>query len=41
MHFPQRLDAGHELDGVMTRVVSMNIALEGTLLNQDTSSMVE
>ena len=41
MHFLQRLDAGHELEGVMTRVVSTNVALEGTLLNQDTRSMVE
>ena len=41
MHFLQRLDAGHELEGVMTRVVSTNIALEGTFLNQDTRSMVE
>ena len=41
VHFLQRLDAGHELEGVMTRVVSTNIALEGTFLNQDTRSMVE
>ena len=41
VHFLQRLDAGHEGEGVMTRVVSTNIALEGTFLNQDTRSMVE
>ena len=41
MHFLQRLDAGHELEGVMTRVVSTNVAVEGTLLHQDTRSMVE
>ena len=41
VHFLKRLDAGHELQGVMTRVVSRNIALEGTLLNQDTRSMIE
>ena len=41
VHFLQRLDAGHELEGVMTRVVSTNIAFEGTLLNQDTRLMVE
>ena len=41
MHFLQRLDAGHELEGVMTRVVSTNVAFEGTLLNQDTRSMAE
>ena len=41
VHFLQRLDASHELEGVMTRVVSTNVALEGTLLNQNTRSMVE
>ena len=41
LHFLQRLDARHELEGVMTRVVSKNVAFEGTLLNQDTRSMVE
>ena len=41
VHFPQRLNAGHEFQGVMTRVVSTNVAFEGTLLNQDTRSMVE
>ena len=41
VHFLQRLDAGHELEGVMTRVVSTNVAFEGTLLNHDTRSMVE
>ena len=40
MHFLQRLDASHELEGVMTRVVSTNVTFEGTLLNQDTRSMV-
>ena len=41
MHFLQCLDASHELEGVMTRVVSTNITFEGTLLNQDTRSMVQ
>ena len=41
VHFFQRLDASHELEGVMTRVVSTNVAFEGTLLNQDSRSMVE
>ena len=41
MHFLQRLDASHELEGVMTRVVLMNVTFEGTLLNQDTRSMIE
>ena len=41
VHFLQRLDASHELEGVMTRVVSTNVDLEDTLLNQDTRSMIE
>ena len=41
MHFLQRLHASHELEGVMTRVVSTSVTFEGTLLNQDTRSMVE
>ena len=41
MHFLQRPDPGHELEGVMTRIVSTKIALEGTFLNQDTRTMVE
>ena len=41
MHFLQRLDASHELEGVMTRVVSTSVTSEGTLLNQDTRSMVQ
>ena len=41
MHFLQRLNASHELEGVMTRVVSTDITVEGTLLNQDTRSMVQ
>ena len=41
MHFLQCLDASHELEGVMTRVVSTNVTSEGTLLNQDTRSMVQ
>ena len=41
MHFLQCLDASHELEGVMTRVVSTNVTFEGTLLNQDTRSMVQ
>ena len=41
MHFLQCLDASHELEGVMTRIVSTDITVEGTLLNQDTRSMVQ
>ena len=41
MHFLQCLDASHELEGVMTRVVSTDITFEGRLLNQDTRSMVQ
>ena len=41
MHLLQCLDASHELEGVMTRVVSTNVTFEGTLLNQDTRSMVQ
>ena len=41
MHFLHCLDASHELEGVMTRVVSRNVTFEGTLLNQDTRSMVQ
>ena len=41
VHFLQRLDASHELEGVMTRVVSTNVAFDGTFLNQYTRSMVE
>ena len=41
MHFLKCLDASHELEGVMTRVVSTDITVEGTLLNQDTRSMVQ
>ena len=41
MHFLQRLDASHELEGVMTRVVSTSVTFEGTLLYQDTRSMIE
>ena len=41
MHFLQCLDASHELEGVMTRIVSTDIAVESTLLNQDTRSMVQ
>ena len=41
MHFLQRLDASHELEGVMTRVVSKNVAFEGMLPNQDTRWMLE
>ena len=41
MHFLQRLDASNELEGVMTRVASTSVTFEGTLLNQDTRSMVE
>ena len=41
VHFLQRLDARIDLAGVMTRVVWTNVAFEGTLLNQDTRSVVE
>ena len=41
MHFLQRLDASHELEGVMTCVVSTSVTFEGTLLDQDTRSMIE
>ena len=41
MHFLQCSDASHELEAVMTRVVSTNVTFEGTLLNQDTRSMVQ
>ena len=41
MHLLQRLDAGHELEGVMAGVVLTDIALEGTFLDQDTRSMVD
>ena len=41
MHFLQRLDATHNFEGVMTRVVSTSVTSEGTLLNQDTRSMIE
>ena len=41
MHFLQCLGASHELEGVMTRVVSTNVTFEGRLLNQDTRSMVQ
>ena len=40
MHFLQCLNASHELEGVMTRVVATDITFEGTFLNQDTRSMV-
>ena len=39
MHFLQCLDPSHELEGVMSRVVSTDITFEGTPLNQDTRSM--
>ena len=41
MHFLQPLDTSHELEGVMTRVVLTSVTFEGTLLNQDTRSMVQ
>ena len=41
MHSLQCLDASHELEGVMTRVVSTNITFEGTVLNEDTRSIVQ
>ena len=41
MHFLQCLDASQELEGVMTRVVLTYVTFEGTLVNQDTRSMVE
>ena len=41
MHFLQCLDASHDLEGVMTPVVSTNVTFEDTLLNQDTRSIVQ
>ena len=41
MHSLQCLDDSHELEGVMTRVVSTDTTFEGTPLNQDTRSMVQ
>ena len=41
VHFLQCPDTSHALDGVMTRVVSTDITSEGTLLNQDTRSIVQ
>ena len=41
MHFLECLDASHELESVVTRLVSTNVTLEGTLMNQDTRSMVQ
>ena len=41
VHLLQRFDASHELESVMAHIVSTNITLEGTLLNQNTRSMVE
>ena len=41
MHFLQRFDASHELEGFMARIVSTNITPEGTFLNQDTRLMLE
>ena len=41
VHLLQRFDAGREVEGVMARIVSTNIALEGTFLNRETRWMVE
>ena len=41
VHFLQCLNTSHELEGVITPVVSTNVAFKGTLLNQDTRSMVQ
>ena len=41
VYFLQRLHASHELEGVRARIVSTNIALEGTFRYQDTRSMGE
>ena len=41
MYLLQCLNASHELEGVMARIVSTNIALQDTFLNRDTRSMVE
>ena len=41
MHFHQCLDASHELECVMTRVVSTDITFKGKLLNQDTRLKVQ
>ena len=41
MHFLQCLDTSHELEGVMTRVVSTNVTFECAFLNRDIRSMVQ
>ena len=41
VHLLQCSYASHELEGVMAAVVSTEIALKGTFLNQDTRSMVD
>ena len=41
VHLLQRFNSSHELEGVMARIVSKNMALEGTFLYQDTRSMVD
>ena len=41
VHFLERLDASHGLEGVMTRVLSTNVTFQGTLLNQGTRPMIE
>ena len=41
VHFLQCLDASHDFEGVMTRVVSTDVTFEGTFLNHDTRSMVQ
>ena len=41
LHLLQCFDASHELEGVMARIVSTEIASEGTSLNRDIRSMVD
>ena len=41
VHFLQRVNASHELEGIMAGVMSTNIAFEGVFLNQDPRSMID
>ena len=41
MHLLQRFSAGHELEGIVPGAMWTDIALEGTLLDQDSRSMID
>ena len=41
MHLLQRFGTGHGLEGIVPGVMSTDIALEGTLLDQDSRSMID